>query len=446
MTKYYPGKAKYKSPVSLIQLKNIIILAGFLAGVSLFYACEEKPTSIGMNLLPGSDNVMMEGTDTLKVESYTMYVDSVISANRTYSYLGGLYDPYFGSTFTDFVSQMRLTKKWPGGAPIVDSVKLFMPITGVKGEFGFSQSLLLYEISEQLDEESVYYSNRVPSTSMFIGEFELPELTKDSARVFEIDLPVSFGSYLLRDTTKLNQEGGANDFRSFFRGIYFTVAPTLSPGKGSVPDVPQMMTLSFSVSYLTIRVYYHLATALNLTYDFIINSNSIRYNRYLHDFSAAEAGREIAHINDGIEDTASYLQGFYGAYTRLKIPQLETLKSIMPLSVNKTKITLSAYLDNNIYKTSTIPPNIYMSYFTEDGTRNIVPDYLLSSSFFDGSLNTTTKKYTFNLSSFVQEYLNGNIPEPELDLYLMEGEYRNVILKGKNSTSPVKFEFVFTRF
>jgi hypothetical protein len=87
-----------------------------------------------------------------------------------------------------------------------------------------------------------------------------------------------------------------------------------------------------------------------------------------------------------------------------------------------------------------------MSYKATDGIRYVVPDYLVNPSFFDGSFSSTTKKYTFNLASFTQMYLEGKVPLPELDLYFQEGEYKNVILKANHSTTKVKFEFTYTRF
>ena len=447
MTSFYRRILKYTgAPASLFH-KNKIILPGILFFSLVLFSCEETSTTIGSELLPGTDFVEVFAADTIPVESYTMYVDSVFSTNRTYSYLGGLYDPYFGNTFSDFVSQLRLTKKYSGGVPSVDSVKLVIPILGAKGELGIQQKVTLYEITEQLYSDSLYYSNRDPKAGLSLGSYPLPVITKDSANTFVVSLPGWVGEYLMRDTTKLNQEGGANDFRSFFKGLYVTVAAGTKSGiKGSVPDIPQMMALSFNSGDFRIRVYYHTASISNLTFDFIINANSVRYNRYFHDFSTGEPGKKIMHINDGFKDTLSYIQGFNGVFTRIKFPKLEEFKDKMPFSVNKTRLTFTVFLDEDIYKTTTVPSRIYMSYIKSTGTKDIVPDYYVSSTFFDGTFNTAAKTYSFNLSAFAQEYLEGRIPDPVVDMYFPEGEIKNVILKANNSPSPVGFQFVFTQF
>lgn len=447
MTSFYRRKIKYTGAPALLFQNNKIILSGILLFALIIYSCEEKSTTIGSDLLPGTDLVEVFAADTIPVESYTMYIDSVFSTNRTYSFLGGLYDPYFGNTFSDFVSQLRLTKKYSGGPPVVDSVKIAIPITGARGKYGIQQKVVLYEITEQLYSDTLYYSNRDPKAGLYLGSYPLPAVAKDSSYIFVINMPVWVGEYLLRDTTKLNQEGGANDFRAFFKGLYVTLEAGAKSGiKGSVPDIPLMMALSFSTGDFKIRVYYHTYKASNLTFDFIINANSVRYNRYLHDFSTGEPGKKIQHINDGYKDTLSYIQSFNGVFTRIKFPEMKEFINKMPFSVNKTKLIFTVFLDEDIYTATTVPARIYMSYATSSGTKSIVPDYYVSSSFFDGTFNTSAKTYSFNLAAFAQEYLEGRIPDPVIDMYFPEGEIKNVILKANNSSDPVKFQFVFTRF
>jgi hypothetical protein len=447
MTSFYRKVNNILRASALHILNKTLLPAGILLFAVLISSCSEESTTIGSGILPGTDFVEILATDTIPVESYCMYVDSVFSTNRTYSYLGGLYDPYFGNTFTDFVAQLRITKKYSGGEPLIDSVKLIFSILGAKGEYGYAPKLSLYEITEQLYSDSLYYSNRDPHAGPFLGTYQLPVINKDTAYNFSLSMPVSVGQYLMRDTTKLNQEGGADDFRSFFKGLYATIDPAVkSYAKGSVPRVPLMMLLSFSTGDFKIRVFYHTYKNQNLAYDFIINSNSVRYNRYLHDFSTAEPDKKIKHINDGYKDTLSYIQGFNGVFTRVKFPELALIKEKLPLSVNKTKLTFTVFLDGSLYTTTTVPSRIYMSYYTSTGVRSVVPDYTLSSTFFDGTFNTSSKVYNFNLASFAQEYLEGRIPLPEVDMYFPEGEVKNVILKVNDSPSPVKFQFVYTRF
>jgi len=249
----------------------------------------------------------------------------------------------------------------------------------------------------------------------------------------------------MRDTTKLTQDDDANDFRKFFKGIYFTLE--------DAPD-PLLMGISFGTSssgdvyYPFIQVYYHTnSSGISYTSTFSVNSNSVRYNRYTHITDAADPAHKIKHINDGKTDSLIFLQAFSGVYPLIKLPGLEYFKKNVPgISVNKARLTFSIFLDSINFKVSTIPSQILMKYVVSDTTQYLLPDYSISTSYFDGIPNSTTLTYTFNIASFVQMYLEGAISKPEVEMYFPTGEYHNVILKANNSKIPAKFEFVYTRF
>jgi hypothetical protein len=450
MTSYYPDKRQYTRTAAVLRLKYLLIISLLITAGIFFSSCDEKSTIIGIDILPPGDFSSTTSTDTISVFSYTYSVDSVRSNLKAYSYLGGLYDPYFGTSSTGFVGQLRILKKFEEKNPIiVDSVKLLMSIGGAKGVLGASQKIIIYEVDEMLSTDSIYYSNRDPHATNHLATELMPVVKKDSAQSLIVDLPVEMGEYLMRDPSKLFQDDPATDFRSFFNGIYCQMVPSSAKGfgKGSATDSLMLIALTFEQSSFLIRVYYSTTSSTQgFFYDFTINPNSARYNLYSHDFETAEPDKKINHVNDNVKDTLSYLQGFNGVFTRIRIPALDSLKKLMPLSVNKARITIPAFLDGEIYTSSTIPANIYMSYMASDGIRKIVPDYSVNPDFFNGSFSSSTKKYTFNLASFTQLYLEGKIPSPELDLYLQEGEYKNVILKANHSATKVSFEFTYTRF
>ena len=440
---YHKYKLFYRFNYVLYHNSTIFFTAAlFLLGVSIT-SCIEKPTIIGSDLLPGTDFVNVKSTDTIGVAAYTRSTDSIVTNSRDYSYLGRLYDPYFGDTRTDFVSQLRLTQKWPGGGPFsIDSVKLYFSISGAKGTLDSTtiHKLKIFEIIEILNPAVSYYSNRDPNAGGEIGTFSLPAIPRDTAQSIEITLPNTFGEYLMRDTTKLSQDSDGNPFKSFFNGLYFTLE-----------DSPDPLLIAINITLTSadffIRVYYHsYNTGSSLYYDFIINTTSVRYNRYSHDLTTADPAYRIKHINDGVKDSMIYLQAFNGVFPQLKIPGLAYIKSMLPVSVNKALLTFSVFLDSINFLPSNIPQQILMKYTKSDTIQYVVPDSQVSASFFDGTFNSTKKTYSFNLASFVQEYLKGKISDPVVEMYFPEGEYKNVILKANNSHSPVKFEFTYTRF
>jgi Domain of unknown function (DUF4270) len=443
MTRFYHNsKLLYRYISVLFHNSNLFFITAFILLLFYITSCAEKPTIIGSDLLPGKDFVNIKSTDTIGVGAYNLYTDSVMTNGRTYSYMGRLHDPYFGDTRTDFVTQLRLSQKWAGigSPPVVDSVKLFFSINGAKGTIDSTvlHQFKMYEITEDLNSAVGYYSNRDPNVGMEIGTFDLAPVSKDTIKAMVVTLPNSFGEYLLRDTSKLEQEGDANDFRSFFKGLYFTMIDSPSPF---------LVAFTFTNSDFFIRVYYDNYQASGLYYDFIINTNSIRYNRYLHDFSTGTAASRIKPDKFGKTDSMIYLQAFDGVYPQLRMPGLSYIKdNLLPVSVNRARLTFSVFLDSANFNSTTVPPLILMKYKQTDTTIYIVPDYQVSSSFYDGTFNSTNNTYSFNLASFAQEYLEGRIADPTIEMYFPEGEYRNVILKANNSHFPVKFNFTYTKF
>ena len=443
MTRFFHNSKLSYRYNSVLSHNSYIFFTIVIFSLLLFItSCGENATFLGTDLLPGKDFINLKATDTIGVGAYNLYTDSIMTNNRTYSYMGSIYDPYFGETKTDFVSQLRLSQKWVGigSPPVVDSVKFFFSISGAKGKLDSTtiHQFKMYEITEQLNAAVGYYSNRDPNAGMKIGTFSLPVIPKDTIQAISIMLPPSFGEYLLRDTTKLEQEGDANDFRAFFKGLYFTMEDSPSP---------LLVAIEFSNSDFFIRVYYSNYKTTGLFYDFIINTNSVRYNRYLHNFSSATATSRIKPENFGKKDSMIYLQSFNGVFPQLRMPGLTYVKNnLFPLSVNRARLTFSVFLDSSNFTPTTVAPLILMKYKQTDTTIYIVPDYQVSSSFYDGTFNSTSHTYSFNLASFAQEYLEGRIADPIIEMYFPEGEYRNVILKANNSHFPVKFNFTYTKF
>jgi hypothetical protein len=432
--------------------------------LSLFVtSCEENPTIIGAGLLPASDFVNIKSDSTLQVEAYTRYIQSVVTTNRSFSYMGRLYDPYFGETKAGFVGQLRLLEKWPGGGPFsIDSVKFFFTVQGAKGKLDSTtvHHIILKETTQQLTAGVKYYSDQDPDTvgGKDFGIYPLTPITKDTVTAFSFLMPVWVGEYLTRDTTKLTQESDANDFRSFFKGLYVALAD---------PPSPFLMALTFTTTDFYIRVYYHSYQAgLSLYYDFVMNANSVRYNLYSHNFSLATADAKIqpSHFTTQTKDTIIYLQGLNGAYPQLIIPGLDDLKkmfldSIKVVSngivtykkttngsINKARLFFSVFLDSTNFISTDLPVQILMKYTVADTAQYVVPDYQVSSTFYGGAFNSSTITYSFNLAAFIQEYLKGKITNKTLEMYYAEGEFRNVILKANNSKFPVKFYITYTRF
>lgn len=452
MTNYYPEyqAAKWSLPLSFFRLSiNSFLL--FIILIFTVTSCEEEPTSIGTGLLPGEDLLMVKSTDTLSVFAYTVYDEATRTDKPTYSYLGSVYDPYFGMTYAEFVSEIRLGSLWQGGEFTVDSIKLFLRLEDVKGDVNSRQILQISEIADRIYYDSVYYANTpVNLTGFDAAVIELPRLKADTVNNLEINLPLEFGNYLMRDTSMLFHSNSKPDFRSFFRGLYFRIVSSTAPLLLTVKMEPPVST-AYSNNYFIL--YYHDESDITRKYYFILDavSKNACFNRFSHDFSAADPEKRIRHLNDGVRDTLTYVQSLNGVSTKFVLPGLRDLKEnpeLAGVSVNKARIIVPVYLDNDILKNQTVSSQIYLAYKSSNGQLTLVPDYSVNTGFFDGKLDTLNGVYRFNIASFVDRYLkdSNNSFEPELELILPSGGIKNTVLKVNNSNNPVRFEFLYTKF
>jgi hypothetical protein len=416
-------------------------------------SCEGDPTKIGSELLPSSDFVLTKSIDTLSVRSYTMYDDSIRSDHPSVSYLGEIYDPYFGTTTAGFVTQIRLKPEWDDLSFTIDSVKLILNLLDVKikGDNDVIHSLKISEISEQIYTDKEYYSNKeVPLTGYSLDNIILPALKPDTINNLEIKLPISFGEYLTRDTARLFHNNNKPDFREFFKGLYFQMNSASDP-----------LLVSLSLNYQNtgyynnyIVLFMHDEAAVQKTFYFILDAKNTNaaYNKISHDFTTADPAKRIQHINDGFRDTLSYLQYLNGVYTRIEIPGLETMKNnpaFDNIAINKARLSVPIHSDGDLYNLSNAPSNLYLRYTNAEGVKDMVPDFFVDQYhlFFDGQIDTLAGKYNFNLAGFVQKYLEdaANGIKPELEIFQVGGT-RNIILKTDKSKSPVKFELTYTKF
>lgn len=405
------------------------------AAAVIVWACEEQPSEIGSGLLPGTDFATVFSSDTFTINAYTMYDDSVRATDSIYL-LGRRYNPYFGTTTAELVSQLNLLTPWKGQDFIIDSVSLILTIRYYEGDTIFDdQYIEVYEISEYLYKDTIYYSNKPVQVLRDLGTFPLFGIEADTS--LEIRVPDWIGYHLMRDTTKLFISSTTPDFRDFFRGVYMRLAPN-----------PNNAFFSLSTEFASsgFQVYWHNASESNRAYSFVLSDKSARYKRIIHDFTTAEAGKEINHINDYVKDTLVYMQKLNGVYTRLEIPGLEQLRQFLPASVSKARLIMPVQLDNDIFTDATVAGNLYLRYTDGSGNKVFVPDSYLGRAYFGGSYLKDNDHYYFNLASFVQEYLEGRIPDPVIEIYMPQGADIDLILKANEASVKPRFELTMTKF
>lgn len=405
------------------------------AMILVLWSCEEDPSPIGTSLLPTGDFAEVFSTDTIDIKAYTMYNDSVRTTDSLYV-LGKRYNPYFGTTIAEIITQLNLTNPWPGHGFTIDSVSLILAVSQYEGDTVlYDKQIELYEISEYLYKDTAYYSNKPVMVERYIGTYLLD--TIKAGRVVEVKLPNSFGEYLMRDTSMLFISSTVDDFRQFFKGLYMRL--TESPTNA-------FFSLSSSSSTSGIQIYYRTKSGTKTTYSFVLSDKSAKYRRIIHNFTTADPAKKINHINDGVLDTVVYQQKVDGVFTRIELPGLEGLKGMVPLSVNKARLFMPAYLDGDIFIDAKMPTTVLLRYTDASGKKMFIPDAMFGQPYFGGLYKSDKDGYSFNLAAFVQEYLEGRIPEPVLELYLPRALDGDLILKANHASVRPTFELTMSKF
>jgi len=424
-----PGITRKGAPSTILTLSALLTAA--------LLSCSQDPVKIGIDLLPDSDFIDIGSTDTVSIKAYTMYDELSVSSDYTTMIIGSLYNEYFGTTYCDFVTQLRLTDKWPAKPYVIDSVLLTMFPSDVSGDDSTSvHRIRLCETGTKLTDTAEYYAGQDPDTIKFLGEYVLP--TMKAGTPLKVKLDNSVGEYLLRDTTKLS--AGVPFYEDYFKGLYCMMKSSPNPVL-VVMDASQGAT----IDPLGITIFYKSDT-LRYTYSFVATPRAVNYNRFTHDRTTADPAKQIVHVNDLVADTAVYLQSYQGVYVKLDMPSLEPFRNIDNLAVNKARIIAPVHIDGTTYKESTMPARVYVRYRDSEGRELLIPDLLHDLAFMDGKYYSDNDYYIFNITTFVQKYLNGEIDEPSVELFLPLTATQNVIFKANSNEPAFKLEFAYTIF
>jgi hypothetical protein len=442
--------------IHIFQIKTISIIL-LVSGLLFLASCEEEPTFIGKGILPSSDFVSVLSTDTFNILSYTKYDYPLQTENQTAPYIGTYYDPYFGTIKSEFVSQIRLESQWTEGDYLVDSVKLVLRILSVSGSTSTAKQIRISEIDNVLNVDSSYYSNTTVDTTGFGITVDLPELRTDTINIVEINLPPSFGEYLIRDQEKLFYSASDEDFRNYFKGVYIRILSTSDSDPLLIGlNVTQAAALGDYSDYFIVYMRKQDDNASIYNFRFLLDptKENACFTRVQHDHTTASPGKEFSNlVNKPVLDSLSYVQGLNGVYTKLIIPGLELMKSDTlngRTAINKATLYIPVHYDGERYTNATLPDNIYLRYYNSSGVKQLIPDYYIDDyhEYFGGILDTANSRYKFNISNFIQDYFNDKegILKPELEVFQSSDDVKNVILKANNSKSPVKLEMTITKF
>ena len=191
-----------------------------LLSAALLVCCSD-PNTIGLEVQPDSDNIIISSATLENFNSITESEDSLRSDEALNLILGQIVDPSFGVNQGGFYTQILLKENNIdlGNNPIVDSVILSYTYSGYYGDLETFTTLDVAQIYKDIYKDSIYYSNSFqisPNSIDNVQKFNLSENTDDP--FFRVKLKNIFGQQILN----LAEQGKLVDNATFlqeFKGI-----------------------------------------------------------------------------------------------------------------------------------------------------------------------------------------------------------------------------------
>ncbi|MDD4602530.1 MAG: DUF4270 domain-containing protein [Bacteroidales bacterium] len=422
------------------------LLTGILL-LLLLFACKKDPYEIGIDLLPPSDTLHLMSTDTCTVKAFSVRQDSVRTNNPGTLMLGSIADPIFGKTTCSFYSQALLSTEGAdfGTLPVLDSLVLMLFYSGYHGDTTTEQNVKVYEMSDDICADSLYYSNqqvRIYSTVLANQNFKphpndsvtvSGKKMKAHLRINLNKLTNCLGNKILSAPSSALASNTA--FIKYLKGLYVATTPVNSRGA----------TLNFetSTSLSKLVVYFHDGTDPSndsLDFEMPLSSSAARFihidhNGYLD--ASQELKRQILNHDSAQGANQLFLQGLGGVKIKVKFPFMSKFGNGKVVAINDA--ILRFY--NPEADTSYSPPaTLYLMRQDSIGRVGYVIDENEGSSYFGGTYDQTTRSYYFRITRHMQKMMM-NYYSNHFDLYLMvTNPLSNSLVPGRvilNGTNPL---------
>ncbi len=420
--------------------------------IVFFSSCHDDVNIIGKDILPPGDELLLGFNQETKIKSYTVSVDSVLSDENQFSsarphcLLGSYIDPVFGLSKASFLTQIRLSENVDdfGDNFKLDSVVLYLNLVSIYGEKRQHEGheIFIYQLSDSLIKDSTYYADMDVSgffdEENVLAHFNYTPSYKDT--ILAIPLDLSPFETILNDTN--NYPISNESFHNAFMGLYLTST--------TVQNMGSILSFNLLDESSKLTLYYHnypespfIPASAHSQFDFVINEKCARINLFDHDHALAP--NPIPHIDEYNEnDTLIYVQSMGGLKVKLEFPDINEILGTDNIVISKARLVIPV-LENSTEMFSP-PTNLNLRYITDSGSDEYLPDLysngVFYNEYFDGVYNTTINAYEFNIAIYVQDLINGGLPDK--GIYLTPYSPTNVttpnrvILKGGNAIDGIK--------
>lgn len=326
------------------------LIAAIISLSLVFTACNKKPDQVGLGIQPTNAELSVIFDNSSGLLAHSIPEDSVrTDANVIQTgMIGSLADPVFGKTKAELYSQFRLSENGQsfGTDPIFDSVILSLHYTGYYGDTSSSQTVRVYELGEDMNPDTAYYSNQMLS----YNEDEIGLLTfipgeRDSVTVGEVKLPAQlriplseeFGQKILYADATVYDDN--DSWLEFMKGLHIAVDDVAAQGGIAMFDM-------FSAN-TALTIYYKTSDEQDtLSFTFLSNSSCARFANYDHNSYQDASPIFRSQVLDGDTSLGAelfYLQGMGGVKAQIRLPDIMEFFADGRVAINEARLVLNVY-------------------------------------------------------------------------------------------------------
>lgn len=428
--------------------------------ISLFILSScENPDSIGLEVDP---DLQISGTlyEGATIIAKTVREDSVMTLDLPQQPVGFMQSPVFGTTEAILALGLSLPAdssavRFGTGTSLDSAVLVLRYGDEFHGDsVSSTYTIDVHQLGETISSSVPYYNNKIWKSDQLLASktvnrfgirdtIRRTEIRKGKADTVVRDLP-QFRIQL--NKTSIDQEffSDAGDdglssnakFSAYFKGLKISFNKAQSSGAGGVvfinPDSSRL------------ELYYKKVTGTTTDTNVVRFPVSVSATNTTHDYSGTEVQKQLTQANSVFPQV--YVQPMGGVRTKIEFPDLQQLKALGNIAINKAELIVT--VDQTVNNNPFAPAPRLMLYRTDiAGQRQEVPDNDIGqiNGFgdqrslhifnFGGFYNTNNKNYVFNIASYIQDILSGKLKQGEFETFLAPIK-NNLTRSGSQGGSP----------
>ncbi len=404
-----------------LSLNNIWRNLALVLFSAFFFSCQD-PIGIALDTPSTGGQIVTVFTDTVKVASSTVMLDSTVTSGQSSGVIGSYKDPVFGTVSAKAFAQITLPYlasseafailKFPAadsGLTVYDSVYVYL----ANDSFVYGDSTKPITVSvHRLTEDFVSAQNYTKDDALAYNptpiaskEFSFKDLKRAYSTaqdsLLRYKLPDSFGQELY-DLVGKDAGTSIDKFTSAVKGFAFVANQ----------DAGAIYGLSISNSF--IQLYYHTTNSTDrksIPLTFLAKRFSqIKTNR---TGTALQNIKSLQAIPSNLTNNKTYMQTGSGVSTKMIFPTLAALQKNKDITINKAELVIEPDLDQ-ITGNFRPPAQFALVQIGTDNrlkkTSSNVIDYValdaISGTQYVAAYSSTNNNYTFNFTSYLQDLIS----------------------------------------